>query len=225
MYDSLTGDVTFRLTVNSEGGETSESVRVLGWKRKAERPVEAALNAPPISMGELVVSSPPSPAPRPFAMPASVARSAGTSPVSEPPAIEAQARSAQGAAEPALGPLPLPAPPPAAPTPTVTRAPAPDAASSAQSLAGPLRVGSMRVLRRTAILYPPLARQARVSGTIALEVRVAADGHVIQAAAIDGPEMLRWIAAKGVKEWLLEPAVAGGKRVEAITRVNVTFVP
>jgi outer membrane biosynthesis protein TonB len=64
-----------------------------------------------------------------------------------------------------------------------------------------------------------------VIGTVGVEVRIAADGRVIDATAISGPEMLRWIAAKGVKEWLFEPPVAGGKRVEAITRVDITFVP
>ncbi len=94
-----------------------------------------------------------------------------------------------------------------------------------QPTSGPLRVSSLRVLRTTAILYPPAARQARVSGTVTVEVRVGTDGRVREAAAIGGPEMLRWIAAKGVQEWIFDPPVVDGKRVEASARVDVTFAP
>ena len=62
-------------------------------------------------------------------------------------------------------------------------------------------------------------------GTVAVEVRIGEDGRVRQAEAIAGPELLRWIAVKGVREWIFDPPVVNGKPVEAVTRVDVAFVP
>jgi outer membrane biosynthesis protein TonB len=230
MYDPVTRDVAFRLTVDSDGAaETKESVRVIGWKRSAEAVELASAVQEPIPTGELAVTST-SPTTQPvFVAPAPAERPVRLPSISELPEIGTQASGAGSTFNPV--PERLPAPPPPAPSrnPAEKRDPAAaaqiPAANAVPANPGPLRVASPRILRRTAILYPPTARQARVIGTVGVEVRIAADGRVIDATAISGPEMLRWIAAKGVKEWLFEPPVAGGKRVEAITRVDITFVP
>jgi len=80
------------------------------------------------------------------------------------------------------------------------------------------------VLRRTVIPYPVYAQRTHVGGTVTMEVTIGADGRVRKAVVIGGPEPLR-IAAEGVKDWRFEPPLVGGKPVDAIGRVDVTFTP
>jgi outer membrane biosynthesis protein TonB len=231
VYAPVTQDVTLQLRVSSDGAaDTVESVRAAGLQESAVPPVAVDVAGPqPISVGDVGPVPTPTRNPRLFAPPTSAPHSASDLNVSEPPAIEAEARPAPGTLELAPGHLSAPAPPPAAATPAVRRDPAPailaPAAPATQPAAGPLRVGSLRVLRRTVIPHPPFARQAHVYGTVTVEVRIGEDGRVREAAAIRGPEMLRWTAAKGVKDWLFETPAVDGKRVEAITLVDVTFKP
>lgn len=203
VYEPVTEDVTLQLRVSADGAvDTIEAVR-------ADVPEDGMAVAPAAPRY-----------PRLFAPPASAPPSPSIPEVAEPPVMEVEVRPALGTIEPAQG-LTASAPPPAAPRPAVKHDPVP---APAQATAGPLRVASLTVLRRTVIPYPPYARQAHLGGTVRVEVRIGADGHVRQAVAISGPELLR-VAANGVRDWLFEPPVVDGKQVEAITRVDVTFTP
>lgn len=49
--------------------------------------------------------------------------------------------------------------------------------------------------------YPPLARQARLQGTARIKLRVAGDGSVASAEAIEGPSLLTKAAIDNIRTW------------------------
>jgi protein TonB len=219
-------DVTLRLTVSSDGGADSvESVRPDLLEEPAVLPAAVGVGGPSGSAGDAASAPAAVRSARLFAPPTPAPLSASVPNVSDAPAIEVSATSGPATIDLPSRRLTAPAPPPAAPVPTpvpaVKRDPAP---AVVHAPAGPLRVGALTVLRRTVIPYPPYAKQARVSGTVSVEVTIGADGRVRNAVAISGPELLR-IAAQGVKDWRFQAPVVGGKPVEAIGRVDVTFTP
>jgi TonB family protein len=54
--------------------------------------------------------------------------------------------------------------------------------------------------------YPSIARSAKVSGTVNIDLMVAEDGKVISAKAIDGHPLLRSMAEVSAREWRFAPA-------------------
>jgi TonB family protein len=85
------------------------------------------------------------------------------------------------------------------------------------------RVREARVIQRVPPVYPPLARQARVSGVVRLEATVGKDGRVVSATAVSGPPLLRQAAVEAVEQWIYEPASLNGEPVEASTKIDVAF--
>ncbi len=63
--------------------------------------------------------------------------------------------------------------------------------------------------------YPPLAYQARVQGTVRIQVNISAEGLVTQATAVSGTPLLQGLALQNVKTWRFEPA-PDGQSSEAI---------
>jgi protein TonB len=72
-------------------------------------------------------------------------------------------------------------------------------------------------------LYPPLARQTRVQGTVVLHVIVATDGTLREIQAVSGHPLLIQAAIDDVKQWRYKPTLRNGKPVEVETQVNVIF--
>jgi TonB family protein len=230
VYRPVTEDVTLELTVSWDGAADSvESVRAAVSEGRTVPPVQGEVGGqPPITVDDVAAAPAAARNPRLFAPPTLTQHSASYIEVSQPPAIEVEVRPALYTIELAPDRPTAPAPPLAVPAPPVRRDPLPAAPNPAPAMGhapiGPLRVASLTVLRRTVIPYPVHARKAHLGGTVTVEVVVGADGRVRQASAISGPEELR-LAAQGVRNWLFEPPAVDGKRVEAITRVNLTFNP
>jgi len=57
------------------------------------------------------------------------------------------------------------------------------------------------------ILYPPLARQTRISGTVVVHVSVASDGSVSEAKATKGHPLLVGAVEGSIKRWIFVPGV------------------
>ena len=74
-------------------------------------------------------------------------------------------------------------------------------------------------------LYPPLAQQARIQGTVRLEVLIAADGAVKQVRLISGHPMLAGAVLEAVKKWRYRPTLLDGEPVEVVTQVEVRLPP
>jgi protein TonB len=72
-------------------------------------------------------------------------------------------------------------------------------------------------------VYPPLARQARISGTVRLHAIIAKDGTVVQLEVISGHPLLVQAALDAVRQWRYQPTLLNGEPVEVDTTVDVIF--
>ena len=71
--------------------------------------------------------------------------------------------------------------------------------------------------------YPPLAKAARVSGVVVVEVTVSEDGHVISATAVSGHPLLRDAAVSAARLWQFTPTVVNGKPVKVNDSLTFSF--
>jgi len=72
-------------------------------------------------------------------------------------------------------------------------------------------------------VYPPLARQARISGTVLLQAQISKDGSIENLQLISGHPMLAPAAIEAVKQWKYKPYLLNGEPVEVDTQVQVNF--
>jgi protein TonB len=72
-------------------------------------------------------------------------------------------------------------------------------------------------------LYPPLAKQARISGTVRLHAIIAKDGAVVQLEVVSGHPLLVQAALDAVRQWRYQPTLLNGEPVEVDTTVDVLF--
>lgn len=71
--------------------------------------------------------------------------------------------------------------------------------------------------------YPPLARQARIQGTVVLQAEISKDGSIQNLHLISGHPMLAPAAIEAVKQWKYKPYLLNGEPVEVETQVQVNF--
>jgi protein TonB len=94
-------------------------------------------------------------------------------------------------------------------------------------LTGPLKVGgnvqAARILNRVQPIYPPLARQTRISGTVRLHAIISKDGSIQQLEVISGHPLLQQHALDAVRQWRYQPTLLNGEPVEVDTTIDVIF--
>jgi protein TonB len=71
--------------------------------------------------------------------------------------------------------------------------------------------------------YPPLARQARIQGTVILQAEISKTGDIQNLRLISGHPMLAPAAIDAVKQWKYKPYLLNGEPVEVETTVQVNF--
>jgi periplasmic protein TonB len=71
--------------------------------------------------------------------------------------------------------------------------------------------------------YPPLARQARIQGSVILQALIGKDGTIQNLHVVSGHPMLTNAALEAVKEWRYKPYFLNGEPVEVETTINVNF--
>ncbi len=71
--------------------------------------------------------------------------------------------------------------------------------------------------------YPDAARNARIQGTVVLEVTVKKDGAVKNVRIVSGHPLLAPAALDAVKQWVYKPFLLNAKPVEVLTQVKVNF--
>jgi protein TonB len=71
--------------------------------------------------------------------------------------------------------------------------------------------------------YPPLARQARVQGTVVLQAVIGKDGTVQDLHVVSGHPLLTGAAIAAARQWLYRPYYLNGEPVEVDTQINVIF--
>jgi protein TonB len=72
-------------------------------------------------------------------------------------------------------------------------------------------------------VYPPLARQARIQGTVKLTAIISKDGSIQKLEVLSGHPLLIPAALQAVKEWRYKPTLLNGEPVEVVTQVDVNF--
>ncbi len=85
-------------------------------------------------------------------------------------------------------------------------------------------VQEARMLRQVKPGYPPLARQARISGEVRLEAVIGVDGAVQQLRAVSGHPLLTGAALEAVRQWRYQPTTLNGRPVEVSTVISVRFL-
>jgi TonB family protein len=79
------------------------------------------------------------------------------------------------------------------------------------------------LVRRVNPVYPPLARQARISGTVVLRVLIGTDGSTESLTLVSGHPMLAPAVIEAVKQWKYQPYLLNGQPTKVDTEVQVNF--
>jgi TonB family protein len=80
------------------------------------------------------------------------------------------------------------------------------------------------LVSKVAPVYPDVARQARVQGTVLLKAHISKDGNIMDLQLISGHPMLVPAAIEAVEQWKYKPYLLNGEPVEVETKVQVNFV-
>jgi TonB family protein len=72
-------------------------------------------------------------------------------------------------------------------------------------------------------VYPPLARQARIQGTVRLVAIIGRDGSVRNLELVSGHPLMVEAARQAVMQWLYKPTILNGQPVEVVTQIDVVF--
>jgi TonB family protein len=79
------------------------------------------------------------------------------------------------------------------------------------------------LMRKTAPIYPSIAKTARVQGTVVLAATISRAGRIQDLQVISGPAMLRQAAIDAVRTWQYKPYMLDGQPIDVQTTVNVDF--
>ena len=91
----------------------------------------------------------------------------------------------------------------------------------------PVRVGgdirAPRKLHHVAPIYPPIAAQARVSGTVILDATISPSGEVVDVRILRSVPLLDAAAVTAVRQWRYDPPRLNGTPVAVLLTVTVHF--
>ncbi len=79
------------------------------------------------------------------------------------------------------------------------------------------------LIHKTPPTYPPIAKTARVSGTVELQAIISKTGTVEDLYVVSGPLMLRQAAIDAVRTWRYKPYELNNQPVEVETTIDVNF--
>jgi protein TonB len=79
------------------------------------------------------------------------------------------------------------------------------------------------LIRKVQPAYPPLARQARISGSVLLQAEISTDGTITDLHLISGHPMLAPAAIDAVRQWRYKPYILNGEPVPVETQITVIF--
>ncbi len=94
---------------------------------------------------------------------------------------------------------------------------------------GPIRVGRgvkpPRLISGPEPVYPVLARQARISGTVVIDAVIDTQGNVVEMRTVSGQPILVLAAMEALRHWKYEPTILGGEAFPVQLLVTLMFVP
>ena len=85
------------------------------------------------------------------------------------------------------------------------------------------QVQAAKLTNKVQPMYPPLARQTRISGTVRLHAIIAKNGTVEQLEVISGHPLLVQAALDAVRQWKYQATTLNGENVEVDTTIDVIF--
>jgi periplasmic protein TonB len=93
---------------------------------------------------------------------------------------------------------------------------------------GPQRVSSgvqqAKLIKHPTPLYPPIAKSARIQGTVVLQAIIGKDGTVQNLKMISSSSpLLVQSAMDAVKQWVYQPTLLNNEPVDVITEITVNF--
>ena len=71
--------------------------------------------------------------------------------------------------------------------------------------------------------YPPLAKQARIQGTVRFNAVIGKDGTIQNLTLVSGHPLLVPSATEAVSQWVYQPTLLNGEPVEVVTQIDVNF--
>jgi len=80
------------------------------------------------------------------------------------------------------------------------------------------------LIRRVEPTYPPLARQARIQGSVVLAAVISKAGTIENLKLLSGHPMLVPAAIDAVSQWRYRPYILNGDVIEVDTQITVNFV-
>jgi protein TonB len=80
-----------------------------------------------------------------------------------------------------------------------------------------------KVIYQPKPVYPPLARQVRVQGTVRLEALINKEGAIQNLTVLGGHPLLIPAAIEAVQRWRYQPTLLSGEPVEVVTTIEVKF--
>ena len=108
-------------------------------------------------------------------------------------------------------------PPPPAPKPTPTPAPKRTAPVSGGVLNG-------KAISKPQPAYPPIAKAARASGTVTVQILVDESGRVVSASAVSGHPLLQQAAVAAARQARFSPTLLSGQPVKVSGVITYNFV-
>lgn len=90
-----------------------------------------------------------------------------------------------------------------------------------------IRVGAVvqekKLKRSVAPVYPPVALQARIQGTVRFDAQIGTDGRVKRVSVISGHPLLVPAATDAVQQYEYDPTLLNGEPVQVLTQIEVPF--
>ena len=84
-------------------------------------------------------------------------------------------------------------------------------------------VAAGNLIQEVKPIYPPMAKMARVQGTVVLAAVISKQGTIENLKVISGHPMLIQSAVDAVQQWRYKPYLLSGEPVEVDTQISVVF--
>jgi protein TonB len=109
----------------------------------------------------------------------------------------------------------------------VPGAPPPPPPPKPKGPTGPVRIGGQvaeaNLIRKVQPVYPPLAKSARVQGTVEFTAVIDKEGSITQLKLVRGHPLLVQAARDAVLQWKYRPTMLNGQPVDVVTDIIVNF--
>jgi protein TonB len=104
---------------------------------------------------------------------------------------------------------------------------APPSAPKKEGPKAPLRVGGRvkepQVITRVEPIYPPLAKQTHLQGSVIIDAIIDEHGNIAQMNVVSGPPLRIQAALEALRKWKYEPTYLNDEPVPVQRNVTVSF--